>query len=166
MVFQAKFYEWEFGADIMAFRETSGEWALPSRWLERAQQKYGPLDHIEGIFGPETTPMRISAPTIIYDAARSNGDHGHGVIVVDPYTGEPLIRFIAEDTLAIWPLWLHNSMFAGDYQRVTLVALSAVTLLFCFTGLYLWLQRPGRKRQGLKWAGVSSPAMFRKSHTA
>lgn len=174
MVFQAKLYEWEFGADIMAYEDTGPDttqdtaqnWALPSVWLDKAQQKYGPIEHIEGIFGPETTPMRISAPTIIYDGTRSNGDHGHGVIIVNPYSGEPLARFVAEDTWAIWPLWLHNSMFTGTYQRLTLVLLSGATLLFCFSGLYLWIQRPKVKKQDLMWAGVSSPVATRRSHTA
>lgn len=166
MVFQANFYEWEFGSDIMAFEERPQAWALPSIWIEKAQAKYGPLNSIEGIFGPETTPMRITSPTIIYDGKRSNGDHGHGVVIVDPYTGDPKAHFIAEDTWAIWPLWLHNSLFLGDFVIPTLMALSILTLLFCFSGLFLWLQRSKIKRSDLAFSGISSPQNLRKSHTA
>ena len=132
MVFQAQLYEWEFGSDVMGFEEKPEAWALPSVWLEKAEKKYGPLGQLDGIFGPETTPMRIGAPTIIYDGVRENGKHGHGVIVVDPYTGEPKAQFVAEDTTAVWPLWLHNSMFTGGFEILTLMLLSIVTMVFVF----------------------------------
>ncbi|MFC3051828.1 PepSY-associated TM helix domain-containing protein [Kordiimonas pumila] len=164
MVLQSTFYEWEFGADIMSYEDKPQAWALPSVWLENAQAKYGPIEHIEGIFGPETTPMRIGAPTIIYDTERAGGGHGHGVVVVDPYTGEPKAHFIAEDTAAVWPLWLHHSMFMGDAAIPTIMILSILIMVFCVSGVFLWLQRPKTKKSDLKIAGFSSPPKMRRSH--
>lgn len=166
MVFQAALYEWEFGSDVMNYEHRDEAWALPSVWIDKAQEKYGPLEHIEGIFGPETTPMRFGAPTIIYDGVRANGGHGHGVVVVDPYTGEPKAHFIAEDTKAVWPLWLHNSMFMGGFEIAALMTLAILTALFCFTGVFLWLQKTKVKTDDLKFAGISSPPKLRRSHTA
>lgn len=145
MVFSTTFYEWEFGANKVSVPMQDRPYAAPDLWLEKAEAKYGKLPGVEGYFGPRATPMRISAPTIIYAPVRPDGGDAHGVVTVNPYTGEPLAHFIAEDSWSMLPLKLHMSLFLPPaISSWVLVALSIVIFGFGLSGLYLWW--PGRKR--------------------
>jgi uncharacterized iron-regulated membrane protein len=145
MVFSTTFYEWEFGADKVSVPMQNQPYAPPELWLAKAEAKFGKLPKVEGYFGPRATPMRISAPTIIYTPVRPDGGDAHGVVTVNPYTGEPLAHFVAEDSWSMLPLKLHMSLFLPPaISSWVLVALSVVIFGFALSGLYLWW--PGRKR--------------------
>jgi uncharacterized iron-regulated membrane protein len=145
MVFSTTFYEWEFGADKVSVPMQDRPYAAPDIWLAKAEAKFGKLPNVEGYFGPRATPMRISAPTIIYAPVRPDGGDAHGVVTVNPYTGEPLAHFIAEDSWSMLPLKLHMSLFLPPaISSWVLVALSIIIFGFALSGLYLWW--PGRKR--------------------
>jgi uncharacterized iron-regulated membrane protein len=145
MVFSTTFYEWEFGADKVSVPMQDRPYAEPDLWLAKAEAKFGKLPNVEGYFGPRATPMRISAPTIIYAPVRADGGDAHGVVTVNPYTGEPLAHFIAEDSWSMLPLKLHMSLFLPPaISSWMLVALSILIFGFALSGLYLWW--PGRKR--------------------
>jgi uncharacterized iron-regulated membrane protein len=145
MVFSTTFYEWEFGADKVSVPMQDRPYAAPDIWLTKAEAKFGELPNVEGYFGPRATPMRISAPTIIYTPVRPDGGDAHGVVTVNPYTGEPLAHFIAEDSWSMLPLKLHMSLFLPPaVSSWVLVALSIIIFGFAVSGLYLWW--PGRKR--------------------
>ncbi len=142
MVFSTAFYEWEFGAEKVSVPMQDKPYAAPDIWLAKAEAEFGKLPGVEGYFGPRATPMRISAPTIVYEPT---GRQVHGIVTVDPYTGEPLANFIAEDSWAMLPLKLHMSLFLPPaISSWVLVALSVVIFSFALSGLYLWW--PGRKR--------------------
>jgi uncharacterized iron-regulated membrane protein len=142
MVFSTTFYEWEFGADQVSVPVQDKPYAAPDLWLKNAEAKYGKLPGVEGYFGPRATPMRISAPTIVYTP---EGREAHGIVTVNPYTGEPLSHFIAEDSWSMLPLKLHMSLFLPPaVSSWVLVVLSVLIFSFALSGLYLWW--PGRKR--------------------
>jgi uncharacterized iron-regulated membrane protein len=142
MVFSTTFYEWEFGTDRVSVPMQASPYAAPDLWLKKAEAKYGKLPGVEGYFGPRATPMRISAPTIVYTPA---GREAHGIVTVNPYTGEPLAHFIAEDSWSMLPLKLHMSLFLPPaVSSWVLVVLSIMILGFALSGLYLWW--PGRRR--------------------
>jgi uncharacterized iron-regulated membrane protein len=145
MVFSTTFYEWEFGAAKVSTSMEDKPYTAPDLWLAKAEAKYGKLPNVEGYFGPRATPMRISAPTIIYTPVRPDGGDAHGVVTVNPYTGEPLAHFIAEDSWSMLPLKLHMSLFLPPaISSWVLVTFSVLIFGFALTGLYLWW--PGRKR--------------------
>jgi uncharacterized iron-regulated membrane protein len=142
MVFSTTFYEWEFGADQVSVPMQNKPYAAPDLWLANAEARYGKLPGVEGYFGPRATPMRISAPTIVYTPS---GREAHGVVTVNPYTGEPLAHFIAEDSWSMLPLKLHMSLFLPPaVSSWVLVVFSVLIFGFALSGLYLWW--PGRKR--------------------
>jgi uncharacterized iron-regulated membrane protein len=142
MVFSTTFYEWEFGADRVSVPMQARPYAAPDLWLKNAEAKYGKLPGVEGYFGPRATPMRISAPTIVYTPA---GREAHGIVTVNPYTGEPLAHFIAEDSWSMLPLKLHMSLFLPPaVSSSVLVVFSVLIFGFALSGLYLWW--PGWKR--------------------
>jgi uncharacterized iron-regulated membrane protein len=145
MVFSTTFYEWEFGAAKVSVPMQDKPYAPPDLWLKNAEAKFGKLPNVEGYFGPRATPMRISAPTIIYTPVRPDGGDAHGVVTVNPYTGEPLAHFVAEDSWSMLPLKLHMSLFLPPaISSWVLVAFSVLIFGFAVSGLYLWW--PGRKR--------------------
>jgi uncharacterized iron-regulated membrane protein len=142
MVFSTTFYEWEFGADQVSVPMQDKSYAAPDLWLKNAEAKYGKLPGVEGYFGPRATPMRISAPTIVYTPT---GREAHGIVTVNPYTGEPLAHFVAEDSWSMLPLKLHMSLFLPPaVSSWVLVVFSVLIFGFASSGLYLWW--PGRKR--------------------
>jgi uncharacterized iron-regulated membrane protein len=142
MVFSTTFYEWEFGADKVSIPVQDRPYAAPDLWLKNAEAKFGRLSNVEGYFGPRATPMRISAPTIVYTPS---GREAHGIVTVNPYTGEPLAHFIAEDSWSMLPLKLHMSLFLPPaVSSWVLVVFSVLIFGFALSGLYLWW--PGRKR--------------------
>jgi uncharacterized iron-regulated membrane protein len=142
MVFSTTFYGWEFGADRVSVPMQTRPYVAPDLWLKNAEAKYGKLPGVEGYFGPRATPMRISAPTIVYTPA---GREAHGIVTVNPYTGEPLAQFIAEDSWSMLPLKLHMSLFLPPaISSWVLVVMSVLIFGFAMSGLYLWW--PGRKR--------------------
>lgn len=145
MVFSTTFYEWEFGADKVSVPMQNKPYVAPDLWLAKAEAKFGKLPSVEGYFGPRATPMRISAPTIIFTPVRPDGGDAHGVVTVNPYTGKPLAQFIAEDSWSMLPLKLHMSLFVPPaISSWVLVVMSVVIFGFALSGLYLWW--PGRKR--------------------
>lgn len=165
MVFTTSFYAWELGERNVAVPVQNKPYAPPHIWLEKAEARYGALTGFEGYFGPRATPMRISAPTLIYEPA--GRDHVHGVITVNPYTGEPLAKFIAEDTWSMLPLKLHMSLFLPEtIWPWVLVTLSLTLITFGLSGLYIWW--PGR----LRWRAAAqvvkpdSPLTLRRLHGA
>jgi uncharacterized iron-regulated membrane protein len=142
MVFSTTFYAWEFGADQVSVPMQDKPYAAPDLWLKNAEAQYGKLPGVEGFFGPRATPMRISAPTIVYTPS---GREAHGIVTVNPYTGEPLAHFVAEDSWSMLPLKLHMSLFLPPaVSSWVLVVFSALIFGFALSGLYLWW--PGRKR--------------------
>ncbi len=142
MVFSTTFYAWEFGAEKVSVPMQDKPYVAPDLWLKKAEAQYGKLPNVEGYFGPRATPMRISAPTIIYTP---QGREAHGVVTVNPYTGEPLAHFIAEDSWSMLPLKLHMSLFLPPAVSTwVLVALAVIIFGFALSGLYLWW--PGRRR--------------------
>jgi uncharacterized iron-regulated membrane protein len=142
MVFSTTFWSWEYGADNVSVAMQNKAYAAPDLWLKNAEAKFGTLPNVEGYFGPRATPMRISAPTIIYTPP---GTDTHGVVTINPYTAEPLAHFVAEDSWSMLPLKLHMSLFLPPaLSSWVLVALSVLIFGFAVSGLYLWW--PGRKR--------------------
>lgn len=165
MVFTTSFYAWELGEKNVSVPMQSRPYAPPHLWLEKAEARYGPLTGFEGYFGPRATPMRISAPTLIYEPV--GRDHVHGVITVNPYTGDPLGRFVAEDTWSMLPLKLHMSLFLPEtIWPWVLVALSLILILFGISGLYIWWPGRGRWRVAAQVVKPSSPINLRRLHGA
>lgn len=164
MVFSTSFYGWELGETQTHVEMRDAPYVSPEIWLAKAEAKYGELPEIEGFFGPRATPMRISAPTIVYEPP---GRHAHGIVTVNPYTGEPLAHFVAEDTWSFVPLWLHLGLFTGeDAAGQITTALSIVLIVFGFTGLYLWWPGRGRTRAALVVPRPRSPVSLRRFHAA
>ena len=164
MVFSTSFYSWELGEAETHVEMRDAPYVSPEIWLAKAEVRYGKLPQIEGFFGPRATPMRISAPTIVYEPA---GRHAHGIVTVDPYTGEPLAHFVAEDTWSFVPLWLHLSLFVGeDAAGQVTTALSIMLIVFGLTGLYLWGPGRGRTRAALAVPRPRSPVNLRRFHAA
>lgn len=165
MVFSTSFYAWELGEQSVAVAVQDRPYAPPHVWLEKAEARYGQLTGFEGYFGPRATPMRISAPTLIYEPA--GRDHVHGVITVNPYTGEPLARFIAEDTWSMLPLKLHMSLFLPDVVWPwVLVALSLTLILSGVSGLFSWWPGRARWRAAAQPVTPGSPLRLRRLHGA
>ena len=165
MVFSTSLYAWELGEQAVAVPMQNQPYAPPHIWLEKAQARYGPLPGFEGYFGPRATPMRISAPTLIYEPA--GRDHVHGVITINPYTGEPLARFIAEDTWSMLPLKLHMSLFLPEtIWPWVLIALSLILVLFGLSGLYIWWPGRARWRVAAHIVRPNSPLNLRRLHGA
>jgi uncharacterized iron-regulated membrane protein len=165
MVFSTSFYAWELGEQNVAVPMQNQPYAPPHIWLEKAESRYGPLLGFEGYFGPRATPMRISAPTLIYEPV--GRDHVHGVITVNPYTGEPLARFIAEDTWSMLPLKLHMSLFLPEtIWPWVLVALSLILVTFGLSGLYIWWPGSKRWRAAAQLVKPNSPLNLRRLHGA
>jgi uncharacterized iron-regulated membrane protein len=164
MVFSTTFWAWEYGDEQTHVEMRDAPYAAPDLWLAKAEARYGRLPNVEGFFGPRATPMRISAPTIIYTPA---GGDAHGVVTVNPYTGEPLANFIADDSWSFVPLWLHMSLFLPpSISSWVLVVLSIGLMGFGISGLYIWW--PGRKRVRVAAAIVkpTSPINLRRFHAA
>jgi uncharacterized iron-regulated membrane protein len=165
MVFSTSFYAWELGEQNVSVPMQNRPYAPPQLWLEKAEARYGPLPGFEGYFGPRATPMRISAPTLIY--APAGRDHVHGIITVNPYTGEPLARFVAEDTWSMLPLKLHMSLFLPEaIWSWVLVALSLILMIFGLSGLYIWWPGRARWRAAAQVVKPSSPLNLRRLHGA
>ena len=165
MVFSTSFYAWELGERNVAVPMQNQPYAPPHIWLEKAEARYGPLTGFEGYFGPRATPMRISAPTLIYEPA--GRDHVHGVITVNPYTGEPLARFVAEDTWSMLPLKLHMSLFLPDtIWPWVLITLSLTLITFGVSGLYIWWPGRSRWRVAAQIVTPNSPLNLRRLHGA
>ncbi len=165
MVFSTTFYEWEFGADKVSVPMQDTPYAPPHIWLEKAEARYGKLPGFEGYFGPRATPMRISAPTLIYEPA--GRDHVHGVVTVNPYTGEPLANFVAEDTWSMLPLKLHMSLFLPEAMSSwVLVVLSVVLIAFGLSGLVIWWPGRARWRVAAKVVKPNNPINLRRLHGA
>jgi uncharacterized iron-regulated membrane protein len=165
MVFSTTFYEWEFGEQNVSVQMQDRPYAPPHVWLEKAEARYGKLPGFEGYFGPRATPMRISAPTLIYEPPGRH--HVHGVITVNPYTGEPLVRFVAEDTWSMLPLKLHMSLFLPEtIWPWVLVTLSLILILFGLSGLYIWWPGRARWRIAAQVVKPSSPINLRRLHGA
>ena len=162
MVFSTTFYQWEFGAEKVSVPMQDAPYAAPDLWLARAEARYGKLPGVEGYFGPRATPMRISAPTIIYTPT---GRDVHGVVTVNPYTGEPLARFIAEESWSMLPLKLHMSLFVPfPLSNWILIALSLLLAGFGLSGLYLWWPGRGRMRAAMAVPKPRSPVGLRRFH--
>jgi uncharacterized iron-regulated membrane protein len=164
MVFSTTFWAWEYGAAETHVEMQDVPYAAPDIWLARAEERFGELPNVEGFFGPRATPMRISAPTIIYTPP---GTDKHGVVTVNPYTGEPLAHFVADDSWSFVPLWLHMSLFLGhEGSTLMLVILSVALMGFGISGLYLWW--PGRQRIRAAAAIVkpTNPVNLRRFHAA
>ncbi len=164
MVFSTSFYGWELGEKQTHVEMRDAPYVSPDIWLAKAEAKYGKLPNVEGYFGPRATPMRISAPTIVFEPP---GRHAHGIVTVNPYTGEPLAKFVAEDTWSFVPLWLHLSLFLGeDAAQPVLLVLSIALIAFGLTGLYLWWPGRGRTRAALTVPRPRSPVSLRRFHAA
>ncbi len=164
MVFSTEFYAWEFGANRVSVPVQNAPYAPPDQWLAKAESKYGKIEGVEGFFGPRATPMRISAPTIIYTPA---GREAHGVVTVNPYSGEPLAKFIAEESWAMLPLKLHMSLFLPfPFSTWLLVALSVLLAGFAISGLYLWWPGRGRMTAAMIVPKPKSPISLRRFHGA
>jgi uncharacterized iron-regulated membrane protein len=162
MVFSPKFYAWEFGADKVSVPMQTAPYAPPDQWLAKAEAKYGKLPGVEGFFGPRATSMRISAPTIIY---APTDREAHGVVTVNPYTGEPLANFIAEDSWSMLPLKLHMSLFLPPpLSTWVLVTLSILLAGFAISGLYLWWPGRGRMKAAMVIPKPKSPISLRRFH--
>ena len=165
MVFSTSFYAWELGERNVAVPLQDQPYAPPHIWLEKAEARYGQLPGFEGYFGPRATPMRISAPTLIYEPVGRH--HVHGVITVNPYTGEPLARFVAEDTWSMLPLKLHMSLFLPEtIWPWVLVALSLILVTFGVSGLYIWWPGSKRWRAAAQLVKPNSPLNLRRLHGA
>lgn len=164
MVFSTAFWAWEYGTAQTHVEPRDQPFAAPETWLAKAEAKYGKLPAIEGYFGPRATPMRISAPTIVYEP---QGRHAHGIVTVDPYTGEPLAHLVAEDSWAFIPLWLHLSLFLPETISSWVLALLAVLLSgFGLSGLWLWWPGRGRIAAAAAIPRPRSPVSLRRFHSA
>jgi uncharacterized iron-regulated membrane protein len=164
MVFSTTFWAWEYGEAQTHVAVRDAPYVAPEIWLERAEARYGELPNVEGFFGPRATPMRISAPTIIYTPA---GTDKHGVVTVDPYTGEPLAHFIADDSWSFTPLWLHMSLFLPQEINTPLLIVMSLALMgFGLSGLYLWWPGRARIRAAAKIVRPNSPINLRRFHAA
>jgi uncharacterized iron-regulated membrane protein len=164
MVFSTTFWAWEYGQAQTHVEMRDAPYVGPDIWLERAEARYGELPNVEGFFGPRATPMRIFAPTIIYAPA---GTDKHGVITVNPYTGEPLAHFIADDSWSFLPLYLHMSLFLShEYNTLVLVILSIALMGFGISGLYLWWPGSKRVRAAAAIVKPNSPINLRRFHAA
>lgn len=164
MVFSTTFWAWEFGEDKVTVAMQDRPYVGPDQWLAKAEARYGKLPDVEGYFGPRATPMRISAPTIVYTPP---GTHKHGIVTVDPYTGEPLAKFVADDGWAFIPLWLHLSLFLGeDVSPWVLLGLSILLFGFGVSGLVLWWPGRGRFRAAASITKPRTPVSLRRFHAA
>ncbi|MFM9978145.1 MAG: PepSY-associated TM helix domain-containing protein [Sphingomonadaceae bacterium] len=164
MVFSTSFYGWEFGDSAVSVAMRDAPYVGPDVWLAKAEARYGKLASVEGFFGPRATPMRISAPTIVYTPP---GTHKHGIVTVDPYSGEPLAHFIADDSWSFVPLWLHLSLFLPEEAASWATVILAVLLFgFGVSGLYLWWPGRGRLRAAAAIPNPRSPVSLRRFHAA
>jgi uncharacterized iron-regulated membrane protein len=164
MVFSTTFWAWEYGEAQTHVEMRDAPYAAPDLWLAKAEARYGKLPNVEGFFGPRSTPMRISAPTIIYTP---EGRDVHGVVTVNPYTGEPLANFIADDSWSFVPLWLHMSLFLPpSISSWVLVVLSIGLMGFGVSGLYIWWPGSKRVRTAAAIVKPNSPINLRRFHAA
>jgi uncharacterized iron-regulated membrane protein len=164
MIFSTTFYGWEFGEADTHVEMRSQPYVSPDIWLQKAEAKFGPIPNVEGFFGPRATPMRISAPAIVYTPP---GTRKHGIVTVDPYSGEPLAHFVADDSWSFLPLWLHLSLFLGEQNMMpVLTVLSVVLILFGISGLFLWWPAKGRLAASLSVPKPKSPVNLRRFHSA
>jgi uncharacterized iron-regulated membrane protein len=164
MVFSTTFWAWEYGEAQTHVEMQDSPYAPPDIWLARAEERFGKLPNVEGFFGPRATPMRISAPTIIYTPT---GTDKHGVVTVNPYTGEPLAHFIADDSWSFVPLWLHMSLFLGHEGSTWMLVILSIALTgFGISGLYLWWPGSKRVRAAAAIVKPNSPVNLRRFHAA
>jgi uncharacterized iron-regulated membrane protein len=164
MVFSTTFWAWEYGEAQTHIEMQDAPYAPPDIWLARAEERFGKLPNVEGFFGPRATPMRISAPTIIYTPT---GTDKHGVVTVNPYTGEPLAHFIADDSWSFVPLWLHMSLFLGHEGSTWMLVILSIALTgFGISGLYLWWPGSKRVRAAAAIVKPNSPVNLRRFHAA
>lgn len=135
-------------------------------WVEKARQHYGDLPAIDSFNAPLATPMRIAAPTMTYSVMREAG-FGTGIVVVDPYTGEPLAHFIAQDGWSIIPLTLHMGFFLPFTIMWTVLAVLAWLVFgMSISGLVAWWPRKRRLREALTPVTPTTPARARRLHAA
>jgi uncharacterized iron-regulated membrane protein len=159
-------YSWEYGVPATPVERRDAVYASPDIWLQKAQARYGPITDIEGYFGPLANPMRIAAPTITY-AVNREGVAATGVIVVEPYTGEPLANFIADDSWAMLPLRLHMGLFLPyPLFWTVLTALGVLVLGMALSGLLIWWPVPGQWRRALSLQVPRSPRALGALHGA
>ena len=156
----------EHGIPAVPTERSDAAYVSPDIWVEKARQRYGDIPAIESFNAPLATPMRIAAPTMTYSVMREGG-FGTGIVVVDPYTGDPLAHFIAQDGWSIIPLSLHMGFFLPFTIMWTVLAVLA-WLVFGMTvsGLAAWWPRKGRFRDALTSAAPTSPARMRQLHGA
>lgn len=133
-------------------------------WVAKATTRYGELPAIESFNAPMATPLRIAAPTMMYSTMRE-GEYVSGVIVVDPYSGEPVAHFIAHDSLAFWPLRLHMAMFLPYTIMWTFLAGSAWLLIaLVLLGVGSLPRRP--LRETLRPGGLANASAMLQTHRA
>lgn len=166
LVLAPYFHHWAFGVPAIPDERRDAAYASPDVWLRKAEAKYGAIAGVEGYFGPLANPLRVGAPTITFTIER-DGVPATGVIVVEPYSGEPIARFIADESWTTLPLWLHMSLFLPYPAFLTLLASLAFLLVgMLATGLWSWWPAPGRWREALRPRSPRSPGALRALHGA
>jgi len=156
----------ERGVPAMPAERGDAAYVSPDIWVEKAKARYGDLPAIESFNAPLSTPMRIGAPTMTYSAMHY-GEYATGVVVVDPYSGEPISNFVAQDSWSLWPLTLHMGFFLPfTIMWTVLVVLAWLVLGMTGSGLIAWWATRRRMRESFTLAFPKSPTHTRRLHAA
>lgn len=166
LVLAPQFSAWEHGVPATPRERADAAYASPDIWVAKARARYGDLPPMDSFNGPLATPMRIAAPTMQY-STMGPGGFTTGVVAVDPYTGEPMKHFTAQDSWSLLPLSLHMSFFLPFTIMWTVLAVLAWLLLgLVLSGMASWWPRSGRLRQSLTLAKPVNPAALQRAHAA
>jgi uncharacterized iron-regulated membrane protein len=138
------------------------QWVPVSLWLEKARQKYPDLGDIEVIAAPGTTPIPSTVPMIAGSVTNTRGPGGgelHAVVSINPSTGEPIGRFIAEETTLVYLTAFHTMLFIPYIGRDLVAYAGLFFVVSLLTGLYLWWPRDGKWRRALSYRRGSTGRM-------
>jgi uncharacterized iron-regulated membrane protein len=144
LLFQPQFFRWAHGDLIPP--GLSQEIGSVDRWVANARKAVPDLHEIDAIWIPQHEHNVSDAGMLIFGGREPGGlgNLGLAAVLVAPQTGDVLGVVDVDRSPAYAPLFLHGSLWTGDFGRF-LVGLTAVGGCFlAIVGVYLWWPRRGQ----------------------
>jgi uncharacterized iron-regulated membrane protein len=126
------------------------------RWVQESRRAYPDLRDVPAVFstvpGERWRMLDVDAAILVWELQDVEGeaapDH-HLMVGVHPGTGEPVARFVYEQSWAGLPYRIHTTLLLPFGRELTAV-LGVLLTISIVTGAWLWLPARGRRWPSLR----------------
>lgn len=164
LVLNERLVRFEASETLMA-GPLSGPWRPVSEWIANAERRFPELAPFESVHDAGSIPLATSVPVLFKHLDGGPRGEGHGLVAIDPTTGEPLGFVLAEDTVAGTILLFHMELLSHEVGQLIVSLTGVIGLVSIASGAYLWWPAKGRWSQSLRLRrNATGLARFRDLH--